>query len=309
MQRKILIPIPLTLGAILFLAHPTYAQLIEDRMRITTEDGEKFIGRLKRYDDYSLTIFTDSTEQSIAYTDIVRLQKSFGVRSHYRDGAMVGLGVGVFGSIVGASAGGDSFVSIVGIAGLGSLTGMLVGAVIKREKWKRLNIRDQDAASIMPAIGVHPTVLAPGDRMRITTENGGTLFGRVKSFNNFSLTIIINSTEVSIAYTDMIRLQRSLGKRSHFIKGTLIGLGTGALVSIVAVASAGEIEGPGAAGAVLGIGVLTSGGTLLGALVGAATRTERWERMDIPGQSAVSVTPVIGVHPNGRLALGARVLF
>ena len=70
--------IALTLGTILFLAHPAHAQFIGDRMRVTTENGEKFIGRLKGYDAYSLTILTDSTEQSIAYADMVRLQRSLG---------------------------------------------------------------------------------------------------------------------------------------------------------------------------------------------------------------------------------------
>ena len=55
----------------------------------------------------------------------------------------------------------------------------------------------------------------------------------------------------------------------------------------------------------LGIG----GGALLGLIVGAVIRTEKWERLDIPNQGAASITPVIGVHPAGRLALGARISF
>ena len=55
----------------------------------------------------------------------------------------------------------------------------------------------------------------------------------------------------------------------------------------------------------LGIG----GGTLLGIIVGAAIRTERWERLHIPDQGAASITPIIGVHPAGRLALGVRISF
>ena len=46
MERKALLT--LTLGAILFLAHPAHAQFVGDRMRIETENGEKLIGRVKR---------------------------------------------------------------------------------------------------------------------------------------------------------------------------------------------------------------------------------------------------------------------
>ena len=47
----------------------------------------------------------------------------------------------------------------------------------------------------------------------------------MKIFDNSFLTILTDSTELSIAYADMARLQRSLGVRSRFIKGTFIGLG------------------------------------------------------------------------------------
>ena len=100
MQKTALLT--LTLGAILFLAHPAHAQLIEDRIRITTEDGEKFIGRMKRFDNTSLTILTDySREQGIAYADMVQLQRSLGVRSHYKRGAAIGSGIGAFVGILG----------------------------------------------------------------------------------------------------------------------------------------------------------------------------------------------------------------
>ncbi len=133
-----------TLGAILFLTHPAHAQLIEDRIRVTTEDGEKFIGQLKGYNADSLIILTGSTAQNIAYADMARLQRSLGIRSYYRDGAKAGLLVGVGGSIIGAA------VAPVGVTvallGIGVFTpvltlgGMISGAAIRGERWKRLDI-------------------------------------------------------------------------------------------------------------------------------------------------------------------------
>lgn len=288
----------------------------ENRVRITTENGEKLIGHLKEYDADSLTLLTGFTEQSIAYTDMARLQRSLGIRSYSRDAAMTGLAVGVGGSIAVAAILQDGWAAILGIGfftpalGLG---GMISGRAIRRERWKRLDIPDQDAAFVMPDTDDRPgSQVTLENRMRVTTKNGEKLIGQVKGYDADSLTILTDSKEQSIAYTDMARLHRSLGVRSHVLKGTLIGLGAG---MIVGISGASNIECNnescvGEAIAATGIFLLGSGGgTLLGALVGVANRTERWKRVDIPDQSAVSITPVIGVHPGGRLALGARISF
>ena len=306
MQRITLLT--LTLGAILFVAHPVHAQFIGDRMRITTENGEELIGQMKRYNSHSMTILIDSIQQSIAYADMARVQRSLGFHSYSRQGAVTGLGVGVLYS---RSVGQGLVAGFWG--GLGGLTGMLVGATIKRERWKPLDIPGQGTASVIPTIGVHPNGLwVFGDRMRITTENGEKLIGRMKSFDNSFLTILADSTELSIAYADMALLQRSLGTRRHFIKGALIGAGAGTVAGVLAASTiecTNEACVGAAIGAALSVIALSGGGTLLGLIVGAAIRTEKWERLEIPGQSAASVMPTIGVHPGGRLALGARISF
>ncbi len=320
MERKALLT--LILGTILFFAHPAHAQFIGDRMRITAENGEEILGRMKSFDNSFLTILTDSTELSIAYADMVRLQRSLGVRSYYRNGAMMGLGVGAFFSISAAATRGNALAAVVGIGllgGVGGLTGMMVGATIRREKWKPLDIPDQDAASIMPIIGVSSTGrLALGGRMRITTENGEEILGRMKSFDNSFLTILTDSTELSIAYADMQLLQRSLAVRSYSIEGAVIGLAAGALVSIVSVAGnkdsikeypSSVVAWAAALAELYEIGVSSAVGGLTGLLVGAMIRQEKWERLDIPGKGAASIMPVIGVHPGGRLALGPRISF
>ncbi len=154
-----------------------------------------------------------------------------------------------------------------------------------------------------------------GDRMRIRTQHRQEIIGQIKSLDNTSLTILTDySRELGIAYADMVQLQRSLGRRSHYKKGAAIGSGIGASVGIF-----GAITTDGGCNAVspstcnvlsaVGILILSVGGALLGLIVGVAIRTERWERLDIPGQSAASVMPIIGVHPGGSLTLGARISF
>ncbi len=154
-----------------------------------------------------------------------------------------------------------------------------------------------------------------GDRMRITSQHEEEIIGQIKSLDNTSLTVLTDySRKLSIAYADMVQLQRSLGVRPHYKKGAVIGLGIGASVGVLGVITGGcyEIEdyfegcGTLAAAVIL---TLSGTGTLLGTIVGAAIRTERWERVDIPGQSAASVMPVIGTHPNGSLALGVQISF
>ena len=316
MKRKALLI--LTLGAILFLAHPAHAQFIGDRMRIKTEDGEKFTGQLKGYNADSLIILANSTEQSIAYADMVRLQRSLGRRSYYRKGAMVGLGVGALGSIVGGVVGDDPGLAILGtgvFGGLGGLTGMMVGATIRRERWDPLHIPDPSAAFVMPGIGIHPPGLSALEkRMRITTENGEKLIGPLKGYNADSLTILTGFTEQSIAYADMVQLQKSLGIRSYYRDGARIGLtvGVGGSIALGAI-----LRDPWAA--LVGIGLFTPMTSVGGMVIGRLIMRERWERVDISDQGAISVMPDIsdqdiasvraGIddHPGNRLALENRM--
>ncbi len=320
--------------------HPPGLSALEKRMRVTTANGEKIVGQMKGYDGDSLTILTGFTEQSIAYADMMRLQRSLGIRSYYRDGARMGLTVGVGGSIAIGAILREPWAALVGIGlftPMTSLGGMILGRLIMRERWERVdipnqsaasvmpNIPDQDAASVipdipdqdsvsvMPDIGVHPVSrLVPENRMRIKTKNAEEFIGIMKKHDAYSLTIFTDSTEQSIAYADMVRLQRSLGFRSHFIAGAIIGLGAGTLAGIRGASNVGqrtESGVPETFAAIAKVLLGSGGGTLLGAIVGASIGREKWERLDIPGQGAASVIPVIGVHPNGRLALGARISF
>ncbi len=287
----------LTLGLLLCLAHPAEAQFIGDRIRITTESGEKIIGELQEYDASSLTLLADSAEQSVAYDDMAKLQRSLGRRPHYRNGALLGLGVGMVGGIVG-SGGKLRAATLVGATLAGGLAGRKFGGKITGEQWRPLN---------------HPLYrLSVGDRVRIKDENGKQIIGQMQRYDAYTLTILADSAEQTIAYADMAQLQRSMWKRSRAIEGIFIGGGTGLFASLIYLFILLEQNDADAFYVQLAAWSLTARmvgiGALAGLLVGVTMYGEKWERLDIPGQErGMSVAPVIGVHPNGRLALGARI--
>ncbi len=304
----------LTLGLLLCLAHPAEAQFIGDRIRVTTESGEKITGELQGYDDTSLTLLADSEEQRVAYDDMAKLRRSLGRRSYARKGARRGLvagaTIGLLPLITGGLKVGESFAFLPVSSLAGSMIGFIVSAPFKAEQWERLDIPAQDSASALPRIGVHAK--SAGDLMRVTSENGETITGRLQAYDARSLTILTDSTERSIAYVDMLSLEKRQGIRRYPVQGALTGLGVGALVSILVVAAeCGKgCDGYDGYGAILFTIGTTTVGTALGLIFGTVKKTERWERLDIPGQErGMSVAPVIGVHPNGRLALGARISF
>ncbi len=302
----------LTLGLLLCLAHPAKAQFIGDRIRVTTESGEKIIGELQGYDDSSLTLLADSAEQSVAYDDMAKLQRSLGMRSYARKGARRGLVAGAtvgLISVIRYETASSGYIAIPALFGLtGSIGGFIFSAPFKTEQWERLDISGRDSASALPLIGVHAKFA--GDLMRITNKSGRTITGRLRTYDARSLTILTDSTEQSIAYADMLSLERRQLVRRFPVQGALAGLGIGALASILIVAAecGKSCEGGAAIGAaILAIGGATVG-TALGLIFGIVKKTETWERLDIPGQErGMSVAPVIGVHPYGRLALGARI--
>ncbi len=291
------------LGALLCLALPAQAQFLGDRMRIKTENGEKIIGQMQGYDDQALTLLADSAEQIVAYADMARLHRSLGIRSYSKKGARKGLAVGVIIGLLpllsdGLDSGGEylAFAALTSLSG--SMIGLPIGGLFKGEQWERLNI----SAYALPV----------GDRMRIKTENGERIIGRMQGYDDQTLTLLADSAEQIVAYADMLSLERSQGVWRYPVHGAWAGLGVGVLASVALLASAeeGALEGWGGLAYVYATMIATAGGAALGLIFGALMRTEKWERLDIPGQgNGLSVTPTFGVHPTGRLALGARISF
>ena len=313
LPRRLNAGILLLLGTLLFLAPPAQAQFIGDRIRITTEGGEKIIGEIQGYDASSLALLANSAEQKISYADMARLERSLGVRSYARKGARwgfwAGAALGSLGLINQVPDTGDGLLVFAFFSLGGSMTGFALSAPFRGERWERLDIAGQDSASTLPIMGVHATLSE--DRMRITTRNEGTITGRLQGYDAHSLTLHVDSTEHIISYADMLSLKRSQGFRRYPIQGAWTGLGVGTVATLVVFPPTSEnLEGWGGLAVAWAAIIFTASGTALGLLTGTMIRNEKWERLDIPGQeSGLSVAPVLGVHPTGRLTLGARISF
>ena len=288
------------------LDRPAYALSVGDSVRITTRSEGRLAGKMQEYNAHSLTILADDTEHSIPYADMLRLKKMVRVRRAYKEGAIIGLSAGVLASLLGNGV--TTTWEPVRNSLAGGLLGVAMGGAFRRTRWNRLNVFGQGRASTLPIMGVHATLSE--DLMRITTRNEGTITGRLQAYDAHSLTLHVDSTEHIISYADMLSLERNQGVWRYPVQGAWTGLGVGTLATVVLFASAGNVEGLGAIGLIYGALIFTAGGTALGLIIGTIRRNEKWERLDIPGQEGgLSVAPVFGVHPTGRLTLGARISF
>ena len=156
------------------------------------------------------------------------------------------------------------------------------------------------------------------ERIRINTQNGEEITGFLKESNPSYITLVVGLGEgernIAIAYADMATLQRSIGVRRNFAKGARYGAiaaGAGGLLfGLLSSAFAGDDSAGWFFGGffwgTLGTGFIT---VPVGLVIGGLIKSEKWESVSIPNQGAASLVPVIGVHPGGRLALGARISF
>ena len=294
LPRRLNAGILLILGTLFFLAPPAQAQFIGDRIRITTEGGEKIIGEIQGYDASSLALLANSAEQKISYADMARLERSLGVRSYARKGARwgfwAGAALGSLGLINQVPDTGDGLLVFAFFSLGGSMTGFALSAPFRGERWERLDIAGQDSASTLPIMGVHATLSE--DRMRITTRNEGTITGRLQGYDAHSLTLHVDSTEHIISYADMLSLKRSQGFRRYPIQGAWTGLGVGTVATLVVF--------PPPMG---GHRVRIDGNYFYRQRHRAGLAHRDTERkmgaLDIPGQeSGLSVAPVFGVTPH-----------
>jgi hypothetical protein len=150
--------------------------------------------------------------------------------------------------------------------------------------------------------------LKPGDRVRvrastIPTEAVGEVVEAAPNVLTIRLPDRPDTIEVPIAA--VTRLQRSLGTHKDIGKSALIGglIGAGAGVAFVAFASGSEgCEGPCGFWALVFGAVGGGAGALVGTGVGAARKTERWERIPV-GRVGLSVVPE---RRGGGVALSVR---
>jgi len=130
--------------------------------------------------------------------------------------------------------------------------------------------------------------LAAGDRIRVTTvlptldRQPGVLLG----FDTDTLSFHAQGSDWSLPLESISLLERSDGTRSHALVGALIGLGAGLLIPLAATgsdlgSSACQADtGGNLCGAVILVGGVSGG--LLGLIVGALIRTDRWVPMEHP---------------------------
>jgi hypothetical protein len=140
-----------------------------------------------------------------------------------------------------------------------------------------------------------PTVEADsGSRVRITVNKPAkrSHYGTLVSADADSLRFTTDSTGlVAIPTASVVRFERSRGRRSNAGRGAVIGgvsLGAAGLILGIGAAVEDADWGPeiGPEGVVLATLFFGAAGAGFGALIGAASKGERWEPLALPGRSA-----------------------
>lgn len=138
----------------------------------------------------------------------------------------------------------------------------------------------------------YPPAFAPGTRARasLVGENG-TVVGTVVSVDADFLTLVTeNQRSVSLPRDDVAKLEISTGRKGHALWGALIGAGAGALIGLAEGADDCVGDECYTRGENVAYGALGAG--MIGALVGALYRTDRWVTVPSTGiRVGVDVTP------------------
>jgi hypothetical protein len=151
----------------------------------------------------------------------------------------------------------------------------------------------------------------PGQRVRVrsTVTSTPELTGVVEAVRPDTLLVRDDDRSVATAVPlpTVDRLQVSLGRHSHWVRGAGIGFVVGAVTGAV-LGAAGHNEedvffGPGAT-AFMGAILLSPIGAATGALVGLMVKTERWETVSLD-----RVAPTVSGGLDGRLSVGLRLTF
>ncbi len=134
-----------------------------------------------------------------------------------------------------------------------------------------------------------PTVEADsGSRVRITVDKTSKHVGTLISADADSLRVTTDTSGVvAIPTAAVTRFERSRGRRSNVGRGALVGAATGGVFGLIFGIAAEadnndwgiEIGADGIALSTLFVGAVGAG---IGALIGAASKGERWEPLTIP---------------------------
>ena len=152
-------------------------------------------------------------------------------------------------------------------------------------------------------VAQQPAAVQPGQRVRVrlATAAAPEVVGVVRVMTSDSLTLEQESganagTTTTIPLAGISRLQVSRGRHSTWGKGLLFGAGVGAVAGAIVGLASGNSEGlfnSPSFDAALGVIVFAPTGAVIGTVVGAMTRTERWETVPIPlgaGRSSAAGT-------------------
>jgi hypothetical protein len=158
-----------------------------------------------------------------------------------------------------------------------------------------------------------PTVPRVGERVRVTSafERSPRMKGWVGSVTADTLflhpTNRMGDVATAIPLASVTRLDVSQGRRSHWVRGLLIGAAVGATTgAILGAASRDEDDWLVLTEVTMMYGVIlfTPLGAGVGLIVGGVWRTEQWESVPLD-----RVGPHVASGPQARLSLGARVAF
>lgn len=162
---------------------------------------------------------------------------------------------------------------------------------------------------------------AVGDRVRASLAEQ-TMIGEITTVSEYGFQLGHEDREYPILFGDLVKLERSVGRKSAWIEGYVIGAailvypGISLIRTCLDDSTMGDnaaltafcmifLMAPGVA--LVGAGVLITGP--IGAIVGAFNRTDVWEQVTIPGSQVppASLIPPSKSFAGQRLEIGFRI--
>ena len=155
----------------------------------------------------------------------------------------------------------------------------------------------------------------PGTRIRVSTPSAGGdgLVGSLVGLVGDTLTLLPakrSDTTVVVILSDRTRLERSMGRHTHALKGAGIGLLVGATGGAIAGHVSGDDKGGWfgyTASDKAHIGAVTFGiaGALVGLAIGGNLQTEEWQLVRLSPGGRIGVVP----RSDARVALAYSFAF
>ena len=171
---------------------------------------------------------------------------------------------------------------------------------------KRLSIIPLAVLAVAPLTRItaqEPPPVTVGDRVRVTAALGvRELVGTYIAVRGDTLELESEATLLAIPMASVTRLEVVAGRKSGLVKGGIVGLMVGVGIGVAKVSGCGSGDDCFDAGLWLSAPPLA--GMLLGGVVGALIKTDRWEEVPLD-RLRVSFGP----QRDGRLGFGASARF